>query len=123
MNAHSQAQRAYSATAAPTRTARGVEYEAMARVTHRLRGAARNGGSGFGALAAALHDNRRLWCLFAADVAQSANLLPADLRARIFYLAEFTQQHSRKVLAGEGGVDPLLEINTAVMRGLRGGEA
>ncbi|MFV0512264.1 MAG: flagellar biosynthesis regulator FlaF [Jhaorihella sp.] len=123
MNAHSQAQRAYSAVSAPTRTARGIEYEALARVTHRLRSAAETGLSGFAGLAAALHDNRRLWCLFAAEAAEPANPLPTDLRARIFYLAEYTQQQSRKVLAGDGSVDSLLDINTAVMRGLRGGEA
>ena len=45
--------------------------------------------------------------------------LPDDLRARIFYLAEFTDQHTRKVLNGRDTAGPLIEINTAIMRGLR----
>ena len=59
--------------------------------------------------------------LTAADVADRANGLPQDLRARIFYLAEFTDQHSSKVLSGKGKADVLVEINAAIMRGLREG--
>ena len=66
-----------------------------------------------------LHENRRLWVLFAGDVASKDNLLPDTLRAQLFYLAEFTLQHTSKVLDGTASVDVLIEINTAVMRGLR----
>ena len=38
---------------------------------------------------------------------------------RIFYLAEFTEQHSSQVLGDNATVEPLLEINMAVLRGLR----
>jgi flagellar protein FlaF len=44
------------------------------------------------------------------------------LRARIFYLAEFTRAHTRKVLRRTAGPDALVEINLAVMRGLRASE-
>jgi len=37
-----------------------------------------------------------------------------------FYLAEFTRTYSSRVLAG-ASADPLIDINTAVMRGLRDG--
>ncbi|WP_121061447.1 flagellar biosynthesis regulator FlaF [Chachezhania antarctica] len=120
MNAQNLAQNGYSKAATQTRTPRGIEYEALARITHRLRQAEARGPEGFSELAAALHDNRRLWDIFAVDVAESSNPLPPDLRARIFYLAEFTQAHSSKVLAREASIIPLLDINTAIMRGLRG---
>ncbi len=120
MNAHAQAQRAYSSASIPTRTPRSIEYEVIARVTRRLRKAVEQGRTGFSELAQALHDNGRMWNIFAADVASQANKLPAELKARVIYLAEFTQIHTRKVLAGEATVDALLDINTAVMRGLRG---
>ena len=55
----------------------------------------------------------------AVDVANKDNELPEALRAQIFYLAEFTQLHSRKVLRREATVAPLVEINSSVMRGLR----
>ncbi|MCI2394744.1 flagellar biosynthesis regulator FlaF [Aliiroseovarius sediminis] len=120
MNAVAMAKTAYNSTSrAPLRTSRGTEYEAFAKVTHQL-GRART--SSFADLAAALHENRRLWTLLAADVANEDNALPSDLRARLFYLAEFTADHSRKVLSEGEDASVLVEINTAVMRGLRQSE-
>lgn len=113
-----RAQAAYGHDARAIRTPKGTEYDAFARITGKLKSAARP-GAGMPELAAALHENRRLWILMAADVADRANGLPADLRARILYLAEFTQIHSRKVLAGKVSADALVDINLAVMRGLR----
>jgi flagellar protein FlaF len=46
--------------------------------------------------------------------------LPRALRAQIFYLAEFTRQHTSKVLRGDAEVTPLIDINTAIMQGLAG---
>ncbi|MCB1369159.1 MAG: flagellar biosynthesis regulator FlaF [Rhodobacteraceae bacterium] len=117
MNATLLAQTAYSANRPTIRTDRGTEYELIARITRDLK-AAKTGRSAFPALARAVHDNRVLWSTLAADVAGSGNALPQDLRARLFYLAEFTALHSRKVLAGEADCTALIEINTAIMRGL-----
>lgn len=120
MNAVPSAKTAYNSTSmAPVRTSRGTEYEVFARVTRNIQSAASTGKTGFGKLAQALHDNRRLWTLLAADVSENENGLPADLRARIFYLSEFTADHSRKVLSEGESADILIEINTAMMRGLR----
>ena len=116
-----QAQNAYRDTSGPIRTERDTEYDIIARATSRLKRAAARGRDGFGELAEALHDNRRLWTLLAADVAANDNALPRDLRARILYLSEFTRQHSSKVLRNRASVAPLIEINTAVLRGLREG--
>ncbi|MCR8724382.1 flagellar biosynthesis regulator FlaF [Frigidibacter sp. SLM-1] len=109
----------YSAAAQPIRTPRSIEYEAFARITARLRAGVTAGRGGFAALAEALHDNRRLWTLLASDVAEPDNGLSAELRARIFYLAEFTSQHTSKILAGKASAEPLIEINAAIMGGLR----
>jgi len=113
------AKTAYSASAAPIRTHSGNEYEAFARVTHRLKNAAGAGKARFSDIAVAIHENRQLWTLLAADVATDGNKLPAQLRAQIFYLAEFTTIHSRKILHGEATLEALIDINTAIMRGLR----
>ncbi len=121
MTAQSMARSAYAAAVAPTRTDRGAEYEAFARCTHALN-AAQAGKGGYPALVQALHDNRLLWTALAADVSKEENGLPVPLRARIFYLAEFTLHHSRRVLAGEADASALVDVNTAVMRGLRGSE-
>ena len=114
------AQTAYGAQSAAVRTERGTEYAVFSRITHRIKVAAEKGPRAFPALAEALHDNRRLWTILAGDVAGENNKLPADLRARLFYLAEFTFQHTSKVLAGDADPQILVEINTAVMRGLAG---
>lgn len=119
MNTTLQARAAYGAEAGSVQTPRATEYRTFARITHRLRSAVAMNGN-MPALAAAIHDNRRLWTILAADVADPANPLPPALRARIVYLAEFTRVHSGKVLRGGASPDPLIEINIAVMRGLSG---
>jgi flagellar protein FlaF len=73
----------------------------------------------FPALAEALHENNRLWMTLAIDVAHPDNLLPDELRARIVYLAEFTRQHSHKVMRKLESAVPLLEINAAILKGLK----
>ena len=118
-----QAQLAYSSYSrpeAPMRSSRSIEYDILARMTQRLTAAARRKTEDFAGLAAALHDNQRLWSTFAADVADDDNGLPQALRAKLFYLFEFTVMHSRNILDGRGSIDVLVDINTAVMRGLRG---
>ncbi|SIO49930.1 flagellar protein FlaF [Rhodovulum sp. ES.010] len=124
MNALQMAQKAYSAPEqAQTRTPRATEYAAFARITARLKAAETAGAKGFPALASAIHENRRLWTMLAADVADGDNGLPQSLRARIFYLYEFTTHHSREVLNGNAAIGPLVEVNTAIMRGLQSSEA
>ena len=119
MNAFYQAQQAYSSSAqSPLRTDRSAEYQAFSEIIRRLSRAAKMDSGKFAELASAIHDNRALWTILASDVASSDNALPEALRAQIFYLAEFTDLHSRKILKGEADVDVLIEINTAVMRGL-----
>ena len=119
MTTSQQARTAYAAATRPIRSPRGIEYDAFAAITARLRTAAGGDKTRFPALAAALHDNRRLWTILAGDVADAGNQLVQELRARIFYLAEFTLQHTPKVLAGEASADILVQINLAVMSGLR----
>lgn len=96
-----------------------VEYQAFARITKDLTAAAEGQKDAFPRLAAALHQNLRLWTIVATDVAVENNALPKDLRAQLFYLAEFTRAHTGKVLKGEAVAGALIDINTAVMKGLR----
>ena len=121
MNAILRAQNAYGLSNRSVRTPRDAEYETIARVTQNLKSAAALAPLDMAKVARAINENRELWTLFATQVADADNSLPTQLRARIFYLAEFTSAHSRKVLARAANVDALVEINTAVMRGLRDG--
>ncbi|QDL94773.1 flagellar biosynthesis regulator FlaF (plasmid) [Paroceanicella profunda] len=121
MNSAAFARTGYDSAAPAQGTPRRTEYRAFAQATHRLSRAGQTDPLDFPRLAEAVSENQRLWILLAADVADSANGLPAPLRAQIFYLAEFTRLHSRKILDGTATVAALIDINTAVMRGLRGG--
>jgi len=115
-----QAPIAYSQRATPARSLRAIEYDLFAQITQRLRTAWTTRKRDFPGLVRAVADNQRLWSTLAADVATPGNGLPDLLRARLFYLHEFTTRHSRLVLDDKAGVDALVEINTAIMRGLRG---
>lgn len=116
MTAHLMAKSAYAApNQHALRTPRSVEYDIFAETTARLR-AAKSGN--FAALASALHENRKLWTVLAADLSDDNNALPTQLRAQLFYLCEFTFAHTHKVLARTESVDALIDVNTAVMRGL-----
>jgi len=123
VNAFELARTAYSSAAAPIRTNQSTEYDIFVQITGRIKTAMARGKAGFSDLVTALHDNRRLWILLATDVADKDNSLPQALRAQLFYLAEFTLQHTPKVLDGSSTADTLVDINTTIMRGLRQQEA
>lgn len=118
MNAVDMAKMAYGSSTVPLRTPRGIEYNLFVRITRHLKTAAQETPESFADLVAAIHDNRRLWSVLAVNVADENNALPRPLRARIFYLYEFVNAHSRRVLRGEATADALIDINVAIMRGL-----
>ncbi|MGJ8543964.1 MAG: flagellar biosynthesis regulator FlaF [Sulfitobacter sp.] len=117
MNASLKAQQAYAPSSSAIKSARSIEYDVIARITYRMKSAVETGD--FKALNAAIYENRKLWRVLAIDVVDPGNQLPQELRARILYLAQFTDQHSSKVIRREENAIPLLEINTAILRGLK----
>lgn len=117
MNAYALAQQAYAATGAPTKSARSIEYELLARISARIRRAVSR--NDYPRLLEALHENGVFWRTLAVDVADADNALPATLRARIFYLSEFTTIYTRRVIRERVTVAPLLEVNMAILRGLQ----
>lgn len=119
MSMHLEARAAYGRPELALRSPRALEYDLLARATSALR-AAEDGKASFATLVAAVEQNLRLWRRLAVDVADAGNGLPQELRAKLFYLYEFTAQHSRAVLDRTGDAGALIAVNTAVMRGLRG---
>jgi flagellar biosynthesis activator protein FlaF len=109
------------AAAHSVRTDRGTEYAIFARITHRLSTVDETNRSAYPALARAVSDNSRLWGALSDDLLHDGNMLPVELRAQLVSIAEFVRRHSHAVLAGRETVRPLIDINTSVMRGLRGG--
>lgn len=118
MNLVERARQGYGRSVAPIRSVRATEYEAIAKISHRLRQAALNRKGDFPGFARAIHDNRKLWQILATEVAQSENGLPNELRARLFWLAEFVETESRRILRNEGDVGILIEVNASVLQGL-----
>lgn len=113
------ARAAYARPEAPHRDYRALEYDLLARATKAL-SVSRGQDVDYAKLLTALDENQRLWSTLAADVAEPENGLPQKLRAQLFYLYEFTTHHSRAVLETGASAQVLADINTAVMRGLRG---
>jgi flagellar protein FlaF len=118
VNAIELARQAYAPTKFPLKSDRDVEAQILGKLTARLRWASENRRQNFAGFVEALHNNRKLWHVLANDVAGHGNEFPAELRAQIFYLAEFTDFHSAKALRNEVTIDALIEINTSMMRGL-----
>ncbi|WP_299281316.1 flagellar biosynthesis regulator FlaF [uncultured Tateyamaria sp.] len=119
MNATSQAMRGYAENATSTRSDRRAEYQVIARVTQELRDRAQDSKKNFAGYAEALHRNQRLWTALVVDIADANNPLPHELKARVLYLSEFTSHYTRRILREKVSVLPLLEINMAVLRGLK----
>lgn len=111
----SQARSAYAA--APVRTARDAEYAIFASVTRALKKA---DADDYPELAKAVTDNQRLWGALADDLMSDGNALPDALRANLISLAEFVRKQTMAVLGGRGDVAALIDINTMIMKGLRG---
>jgi len=115
----SLARNGYENSTKSTADMRGVEYQIFARITQQLASYNKSAHDYHPKMTQALHNNLRLWTILAADVANDNNKLPTELRSSLFYLAEFTRQHTAKVYAGEADTKVLVDINTMVMRGLR----
>ena len=122
MNVVEHAKEGYGRNAVPIKSHRSAEYEAIARISHRLRTAALNKEKNYPEFVEALSENGRLWTTLAVDLVQPENALPKELRSRLFWLAEFTSHETMRILRNQGDVAILIEINAAVLQGLRGQE-
>ena len=119
MSVNAPALNAYGDAARATGTPRSVEYQVFSQITGQLNRALK-AGQPFSEVAQALHENLRLWTVIAVDVTEPGNALPVGLRSQLAGLAKFIRSHTQLVLLREADAGVLIEINTAVMRGLRG---
>ena len=118
MNLHLQG--AYGQVSAILQSPREAEYEVIARVTRELSRAKALRQNLPRKMLEALYLNDRLWSALVSDVVLEANGLPPSLKAKLIYLYRFSLHQSALIREGRGEVDVLIEINQAVMRGLRG---
>nr|MCS5601182.1 flagellar biosynthesis regulator FlaF [Paracoccus sp. (in: a-proteobacteria)] len=100
------------------RPARELEYDAFSRVTRMMRQSQAPGCET--GMIAAIHKNKELWMILAADLADPGNGLPDALKAQLLSLARFSLRHSDRVLAGNATSAVLIDVNISIMKGLRG---
>ena len=120
MNVIEQAKMAYAPTQFAIRTDRSIEAQLIGQITARLSKAADQRTTHYPDYVAALFENRRIWTTLAAEVADKNNELPNQLRAQIFYLAEFADHHTRAALSEKADPTVLIDINRSVLQGLTG---
>lgn len=107
---------AYGSALSPAKDPRAAESAVLARITARMIAADADGA--FVPLVAALNDNRRFWTAAAADLAGDGNGLPPELRAGLISLAGFVIRHTSGVMARTAAIEPLVEVNRAIIHGL-----
>ena len=123
MDVAAQAAHGYRAVRLHTDSPRSIEAQLFAEITAGLVRAQRAGKPGFQDLVAVLHKNRTLWEALLADLALEGNALPTPLKAQLIQLGHFVRQFTARVLRGEEDVQVLIDINNAILQGLRGTRA
>ncbi|MCI4662249.1 MAG: flagellar biosynthesis regulator FlaF [Neomegalonema sp.] len=119
MYASQHAATGYAQTSRAVGTPRSLEYQIFHRVTAKLSAIKAEKNPSTSALAEAVAGNSKLWIALASDLMSDGNALPEQMRAQLISLAEFSRKHGSAVLRGKADVSALIEINTAIMRGLR----
>lgn len=112
------AQNAYGSIQKETLTPRSVEYRVFLNITSRLEEAHQANNPKSIDYVTALGDNQLLWNALAADVASVGNELPEQLKAQIFYLAEYMSHHTSLVRNGDADLTAIIDINKMIMEGL-----
>ncbi len=108
----------YAQPNASVKSPKALEYDLFARMTRALTRVS-GPNAKYEEKAGALHANRMLWTKLAALVADPANALGADVRAGLLSLAQFSIAQTHRVLRDDADMTPLIDVNTAVMTGLR----
>ncbi len=114
---------AYQKAATRAESPRQVEYRLLGQVTRALMDVQNADGRDTQALIDALDWNRRVWSAFAVDCARDGNAMPEGLRASIVSLSIFVSKHSSAVARSGDEIQPLIDINRAIMQGLAAGGA
>lgn len=114
---------AYQSAQRRAETPRDVEHRLFGQVTRALIDAEGRGREDLAGLIDALDWNRRVWSAFATDCAMPGNQLPDSLRAQIVSLSLFVSRYSSDVMRAEAPMEPLIDINKAIMEGLRASAA
>jgi flagellar protein FlaF len=109
---------AYQRAATQAEQPRDLEYRAFGQVTAALVRIKEEAAVPLPVVLEAIDANRRLWNVLSADCAAPENQLPITLRGQIISLAMWVARYSSEVLRDGADIDPLIDINRAMMEGL-----
>ncbi|WOI52681.1 flagellar biosynthesis regulator FlaF [Parvularcula sp. LCG005] len=115
----SLAEAGYGQVRRQTAEPRQIEYQILTKIASDLEAAAAQRDKLFPQLMNALQRNTALWTAFATDLMSKDNQCTDEVKARMIGLAKFSIRHAQAVMAGNGDVSPLIEVNRTVAAGLR----
>lgn len=119
MYGRAQAKVAYKQTITETEGPRAIERKVFLQITGEMERARREDKFPLSPAALdALSRNQTLWAELMFDCAYKDNPLPDELKAGIISLALFVDRHTPEVIAGDKAIDPLLDINRNILKGL-----
>ncbi len=110
--------RAYQKVQQRVETPRETEYRLFTEVTRALNEVKTLPSTELGAKMKALDWNRRVWNFLAMDCSNEQNGLPSQLRASIISLSMFVSKYTSQVIRENEDIEPLIDINIAIMQGL-----
>lgn len=103
---------------ADIRTNRDIEYEAFSQVTSLLQRAERT--LLFKDRLEGVSRNNSLWTALTVDLAHEHNKLAPEVRASLLSLGVFCIRYGCRGMNGRISLEPLIDINWRMMKGLRG---
>lgn len=109
---------AYKQATQRAESPRESEYRLFGQVTRALIAASELDASKIAERMDALDWNRRLWTVLSNDCSDSANTLPASVRASIISLSLWVTRHTSSVMRGQEEFAPLIEVNRMMMSAL-----
>ena len=112
--------KAYGEVKQRTAGEREIEYALFRQITEALQEVSEAENVQPSDWAETIHRNQQLWTTIAIDLLHPGNGLPEEMKRSLLYLAEFVRQSSLKILAGDGDIADLIEINQTIMNGLSG---
>jgi flagellar protein FlaF len=121
---------AYKKTIRESESPRQIERRILSRVTFDLT----RTGEGFdasetsqarlailaGGLRDSLYENQKFWAAMRYDLSETTNALPDSLKASLISIALWVDRETSALMAGQGRLAPLIEVNSNITAGLAG---
>lgn len=112
---------AYKKTIKETESPRNIEKRVFSRVTGNLEKLEDNPDNYLKAeYKAALWENQKLWMALRSDLVLPENSLPPNLKAQLISIGIWVDNHTQKILRGQGRIVDLVNVNKSIIHGLEG---